>query len=282
MNYESFFQMSFEPFANIPDTRFFFETNQHRMALLRLMHAADKMRGFALLVGDVGTGKTTVARKLLTYLTRNPKFQTGLIVLTHENFSEEWLFTRIAQIIGLKDTTNLMKDPMNILTRQLINLDREGKKTVILIDEANKLSDSRIVEQIRGFLNLELNDRRIITFILIGVPELERHILQNESLQQRIAARTYLKSLSREETYGYIKYRLSVVGANISSIFTPDSIDLIHSYSNGRPRLINTICDNALLEAAFLQRVPIDSMMIEEVSESLGLKKQFGNFKREL
>lgn len=282
MNYETFFHMSFEPFSNVPDSRFFFETNQHKMALLRLMHAADKMRGFAILLGDVGTGKTTVARKLLAYLTKNPKFQTGLIVLTHENFSDEWLFTRIAQIIGLKDITNLMKDPMNILTRQLINLDREGKKTIIIIDEANKLSDVKIIEQLRGFLNLELNDRRIITFILIGVPELERNIMQNESLLQRVAARAYLKSLTRDETYGYIKYRLSVVGSNISSLFTPDSVELIHSYSNGRPRLINAICDNSLLEAAFLQRVPVDGMMVEEVCESLGLKREFGNFKREL
>lgn len=281
MNYEEFFKMSFEPFANIPDTRFFFESQQHKMALLRLMHAADKMRGFAMLVGEVGTGKTTVARKLLSYLTKNPKFQTGLVVLTHENFTDEWLYSRIAQLVGIKDTTNLMSDPMNIITRQLIRLDKEGKKAVIMIDEANKISDVKVIEQIRGFLNLELSDRRIITFILIGVPELEKNIMQNESLIQRVAARAYLKSLSREETYGYIKYRLSVAGGTLS-IFTQEAVDLIYNYANGRPRLINTICDNALLEAAFLQRIPIDGQMIDEVSDSLGLKRQLTSFRREL
>jgi len=281
MNYEEFFKMSFEPFANVPDIRFFFESQQYKMALLRLMHTADKMRGFAMLVGEVGTGKTTVARKLLSYLTKNPNFQTGLVILTHENFTDEWLYTRIAQLINIKDTSNLMQDPVNIITRQLIRLDKEGKKVVIMIDEANKISDVRVIEQIRGFLNLELSNRRIITFILIGVPELERNIMQNESLMQRVAARAYLKSLSREETYGYIKYRLSVANGTLS-IFTQEAVDLIHNYSNGRPRLINTICDNSLLEAAFLQKIPIDGQMIEEVSESLGLKRQLTSFRREL
>lgn len=281
MNYEEFFRMSIEPFSNIPDTRFFFESQQHKMALLRLMHAADKMRGLGMLVGEVGTGKTTVARRILSYLAKNQSFQSGLVVLTHENFTEEWLYSRIASLIGLKDVENLMKDPMNIITRQLIKLDREGKKTVIIIDEANKLSDARVIEQLRGFLNLELNDRRIITFILIGVPELERHLIQNESIVQRIAVRSYLKSLTRDETAGYIKYRLTVAGTSMS-VFTMDAVDLIYSYSGGRPRLINSICDNALLEAAFLQKVPVDAQMMDDVCESLGLKKQLTSFRREL
>jgi len=281
MNYEEFFRMSIEPFSNIPDTRFFFESQQHKMALLRLMHAADKMRGLGMLVGEVGTGKTTVARRILSYLAKNPSFQSGLVVLTHENFTEEWLYSRIASLIGLKDVENLMKDPMNIITRQLIKLDREGKKTVIIIDEANKLSDARVIEQLRGFLNLELNDRRIITFILIGVPELERHLVQNESIVQRISVRSYLKSLTRDETAGYIKYRLTVAGTSMS-VFTMDAVDLIYNYSGGRPRLINSICDNALLEAAFLQKVPIDAQMMDDVCESLGLKKQLTSFRREL
>ncbi len=281
MNYEEFFRMKIEPFANVPDTRFFYQSKQHKMALLRLMHAADKMRGFSILVGEVGTGKTTVARKLLSYLAKNPSFKTGLIVLTHENFSDEWLYTRIAKMIGITDTSNIMSDPMNIITRQLMKLDREGKKTVLLIDEANKISDAKVIEQIRGFLNLELNDRRIITFILIGVPELERHLIQNESMIQRIATRAYLKPLSKEQTEGYIKHRLNVAGADLS-LFTYNAIDLIYEYSGGRPRLINSICDNALLESAFLERVPIDREMVEETCESLGLHRQLTSYRREL
>lgn len=281
MNYEEFFRMKIEPFANIPDTRFFYESKQHKMALLRLMHSADKMRGFAILVGEVGTGKTTVARKLLSYLKKNQQFQSGLIVLTHEQFTEEWLYTRIANLIGIQDTAGLMNDPMNIITRQLVKLDREGKKPVIIIDEANKLSDARVIEQLRGFLNLELSDRRMITFILIGVPELEHHLNQNESITQRISTRSYLKSLSMEETAGYIKHRLYVSGAE-PSIFTYDSVEAVHQFSGGRPRLINSICDNALLESAFLQRVPVDRGMIEEVADSLGLKRQLTSFRREL
>ena len=281
MDYENFFRMKLEPFANVPDTRFFYQSKQHKMALLRLMHSADKMRGFSLLVGEVGTGKTTVARKLLSYLTKNPKFKTGLIVLTHENFSDEWLYMRIAKMIGIQNTENLMSDPMNIITRQLLKLDKEKKKVVILIDEANKISDAKIIEQIRGFLNLELSDRRIITFILIGVPELERHLMKNESIIQRVASRAYLKSLSRDQTSGYIKHRLNIAEADLG-IFSMDAIDLIYEYSGGKPRLINSICDNALLESAFIEKVPIDRDMIEDVCESLGLQRQMTSYRREL
>ncbi len=281
MNYEQFFRMNHEPFANVPDTRFFFQSKQHKMALLRLVHAAEKMRGFGLLVGEVGTGKTTVARKLLSYLSSNKEYKAGLIVLTHENFTEKWLFERIARMVGITDLETLMDDPMNRITRQLIKLDKSGKKTIIMIDEANKISDARVIEQIRGFLNLELKDRRIVTFILIGVPELEKHLIKNESITQRIATRAYLKSLSLEQTEGYIKHRLNVAGADIG-IFTSNAMEVIFDYSGGRPRLINTICDNALLDAAYLEQLPVNRSMIEEVCESLGLKRQLTSYRREL
>ncbi len=281
MNYEQFFRMSQEPFANVPDTRFFFQSKQHKMALLRLIHSAERMRGFSLLVGEVGTGKTTVARKLLSYLSGHEQFKAGLIVLTHEDFSSAWLYERIGKMIGINDSEALASDPMSVITRQLLALDKQGKKTVIMIDEANKISDARIIEQIRGFLNLELKDRRILTFILIGVPELERHMMQNESITQRIATRAYLKPLSLEQTGGYIKHRLNVAGADIG-IFTSNAIEVIYEYSGGKPRLINNICDNALLEAAYLEQLPVNRNMLEEVCESLGLHKQLTSYKREL
>ncbi|MFO8061993.1 MAG: AAA family ATPase [bacterium] len=281
MDYEGYFRLNTEPFANVPDTRFFYNSRQHKMALLRMIHSAERMRGFALLVGQVGTGKTTVSRKLLSYLSAKEEFKTGMIVLTHEDFTEEWLYSRIGRMVGIKDEDKISKDPMKAITSQLLKLDRAGKKTVLIIDEANKISDARVIEQIRGFLNLELKDRRIITFILVGVPELEEHLNQNESITQRIATRAYLKPLTREQTEGYIKHRLNVAGAD-AGLFTNRAIDAIFNYSGGRPRLINNICDNALLEAAYLEQMPINADMTEEVCESIGLKKQLTSYQREL
>ncbi len=273
MSYEDFLNLKIEPFNNVPDTRFFYESEAHKRALFKLMYAAEKMKGLAVLYGEVGTGKTTVSRKFLSLLNSSGKFKTGLLILTHEDFSPEWFIDRIGSLLGLRNMPEKKSEKMSLITRRLMQFYKSGKKTVIIIDEINKMKDAQTIEELRSFLNLELGPERLITFVLVGTPDAEEYISNNESLKQRIAIKIFLPPLNLISVGRYIEHRLKIAGAT-KRMFTSDSYIKIYQYSGGRPRLINAICDNALLESAFLRKLPVDGMMIDEVAMSLGLVKK--------
>ncbi len=276
MNYDDFLNLKIEPFNNVPDTRFFYESNAHQRALFKLMYAAEKMKGLAVLYGEIGTGKTTVSRKFLSNLNNSGKFKTGLLILTHEDFSPDWLIDRIGSLLGLRNMPEKKSDKMSLITKRLMQFYKAGKKTVIIIDEINKMKDAQTIEELRGFLNLELGAERLVTFVLVGTPDAEEYLSANESLNQRIALKIFLPPMDLVSVGNYIEHRLKIAGAS-KQMFTPDSYKRIYQYSGGRPRLINAICDNALLESAFLRKLPVDGMMIDEVAMSLGLKKKISD-----
>ena len=271
MEYLKFYGFEFEPFANHPDPKFYFNSPQHALAREYLLHAARGTRGLAVLLGDIGTGKTTLARKILSELYSSNKFQVGLIVLTQSDFTPAWLFIRIANLIGLRDLNTSTTEVISRISQRLNEIYHRGEKTVIIIDEANKIKNSETLEEIRGLLNLEIADTRLISFILSGLPELEPFLAANRALYQRIAIKVKLKPMGSDTVKNYINHRLMVVGTT-KEIFSPPAVDLICRYSEGRPRLVNTICDNALLEGYLQRRQAIDESIIERVASNLGLK----------
>ncbi len=271
MDYQEYYRFKFEPFSNHPDPKFYFNSPQHALAKEYLLHAARGARGLAILLGDIGTGKTMLVRKLLTELHSLGKYQCGLVVLTHSDFPPGWLFSKIANLIGLSDLGTSTTEIISRISSRLNEIYRRNEKTVIIIDEANKIKTPEILEEIRGLLNLEIADTRLVSFILSGLPELESFLAMNRALYQRIAVKVKLKPLGSNTIKAYINHRLSVAGAQ-TQIFSPMAQELICRYSDGRPRLVNIICDNALLEG-YVQRKPsIDETIIERVVANLGLK----------
>ena len=271
MSYEEFFSLREPPFSNTPDSRFYFESEQHAEAMMRLFHAIETFKGLTVMVGDIGTGKTLLGRKVLDRL--DPKrFEAALLVIVHSAITPSWLLRKIAFQLGVEEPS---EDKGLILTQiydRLMKLYEESKQAVLLIDEANMLKNREIMEEIRGLLNLEVPERRLLSIILFGLPELEESLALDEPLRQRVEMKFTLQPLSLEFTRAYIRYRLKIAGSN-RSIFTPEAEGTVYSYSRGVPRLVNTICDNALFESYLTKKEIVTPEIVGRVAMDLGFKQ---------
>ncbi|MBN1151216.1 AAA family ATPase [candidate division WOR-3 bacterium] len=272
MHYRDFYGLKEDPFNNIPDLRFFYPGNEYTRIHTRLLRVAKEKKGLGVLTGSVGAGKTTIARHLL-YLLRNDKsIQSGLLVLMHSEFEPGWLVKRIAGLLGIREIPEDKTEALAIVTKRLLLFDGEGKHTTILIDEANKMVNPDQLEEIRGFLNLEKGNSRIITFLLFGTSDFLKHLERNESLAQRTAMRLKINPMDFPSTVKYIQHRLKTAGGD-PQIFTQNAYSLIFKYSKGSPRTTNSLCDNLLFEGALINQNPITESLVAEISEMLGFDK---------
>lgn len=269
MDYLEYYGLKEQPFTNSIDSRFYYNSEQHAEALLRLKYAVSTMKGLAVLVGGIGTGKTTLARRMLDELD-DDEHESALLVIIHSSITTEWLLKKIAMQLGVDD---IPEDKVNLLSaiyHRLIEINEAGKKAVVLIDEAQMLNSREIMEEFRGLLNLEVPGGKLVSFVLFGMPELDDVLSLDEPLKQRVAVKYRLKSFSHEMTAQYIRHRLHIAGSEME-LFSPDAIEAVYMFSKGIPRLINTICDNALLEGFLTKRPGIDRKIIEEVAADFGL-----------
>jgi general secretion pathway protein A len=269
MDYLDFFGLGQEPFSMAPVSRFYFNSAQHSRALVRLMYAVDTMKGLAVLIGDIGTGKTTLARRMLDSLPEE-EYESALLVIIHSGITADWLLERIALQLGVKEPEKEKLKLLNQLYRRLTELQTLGKKAVVLIDEAQMLKSREIMEEFRGVLNLEMSERKLITFVFFGLPEIDENLKLDKPLEQRVALKYTLEPFNEESTRGYIQHRMRLAGAH-EEIFDSKAIFLVHHYARGIPRLINTICDNSLFEGYLLRQKRIDSNLITNVVRDLGL-----------
>lgn len=269
MSYEHFYGLQEQPFSNTPDPRFYYDTAQHSETMLRLMYAIDTMKGLAVVIGDVGTGKTTLARKMLDQLD-DSHYESALLVVIHSSITPEWLLRKIAMQLGVEEVPQEKVELLSWLYQRLLQIHEDGKRAVVLIDEANMLQGREIMEEFRGFLNLEVPGSKLITFVLFGLPELEERFNADPPLAQRVALKCRLTSLKMDTTKAYIRHRLKVAGAT-RELFTESALEVVHQYSQGIPRLINTICDNVLLEGYLLRREVIKAELVRDVALDLGL-----------
>lgn len=254
MNFIEYFEMSQEPFSNAPVSRFYYNSAQHAEALTRLTYAVDSMKGLAVLVGQIGAGKTTLARRMLDALPED-KYEAALLVIIHSGITANWLLRRIALQLGVQNPAGEKLTLLGQLYQRLVQIYEQGKKAVVLIDEAQMLQTRELMEEFRGLLNLEVPERKLVSFVFFGLPEIEQNLMLDPPLAQRVAVRVKLEPFDRESTEAYIKHRLRLAGAQ-RMLFEPGAIDVIHERSGGIPRVINTLSDNALFEA-FLQRAPV-------------------------
>jgi len=246
--YTSFFGLSEKPFAITPDPRYLYLSERHAEALAHLLYGINESGGFIQLTGEVGTGKTTVVRTLLS---RVPHHADVAVILNPRVTPVEFLLT-ICEELGLpvedadRDSVKQMVDALN---RRLLSAHAEGRRIIVIVDEAQNLSADTL-EQVRLLTNLETPTQKLLQIILIGQPELRELLDRNDlrQLAQRITGRYHLKPLSREETEGYVRHRLRVAGA-AGEIFTPSALREVYRLAAGIPRVVNVTCDRALLGA---------------------------------
>ncbi len=269
MSYLEFYQLSQEPFSNAPVSRFYYSSAQHAQALMRLMHAVGQMKGLALLVGDIGAGKTTLARRLLDNLPED-EYEAALLVIVHSGITAQWLLRRIALQLGVENPAEEKLPLLSQLYQRLIRIHESGKKAVVLIDEAQMLATREIMEEFRGLLNLEVPERKLLSFVFFGLPEIEENLKLDPPLAQRVAMRYRLEPLTEDATEAYIRHRLRLAGAPRVP-FTPQAISVVHRFSHGTPRIINTLCDNALFEGFLVKTPDIDAPLVERIAKDLAL-----------
>ena len=270
MDYLEFYGLKEQPFTNSINNRFYYNSAQHGEALLRLKYAVSTMKGLAVLIGGVGTGKTTLARRMLDELNEE-EYESALLVIIHSSVTAEWLLKKIAMQLGVEE---IPEDKVNLLGKvyhRLIEIHESGKKAVVLIDEAQMLNNREIMEEFRGLLNLEVPGGKLVSFVFFGLSELDDILSLDEPLKQRVAVKFKLKSFMLDTTEEYVKHRLHIAGGSDGELFTKEALEMIHLYSRGIPRLINTVCDNALLEGFLTKKPKVDKDIIEEVACDFGL-----------
>jgi len=242
--YEQYYGFHESPFNITPDPRFLFLSRRHREAYDHLLYGLQQRKGFIQITGEVGAGKTTLCRALLEEL--GPTYKTALIL--NPFLSCEQLLWLILVELGLSPESQDRMSNLQLLNTFLLEQLTEGNDVVLLIDEAQDL-DTELLEQVRLLSNLETDQRKLLQIVLIGQPELRTLLDRTDlrQLRQRITVRYHLRSLSRSETGSYIQHRLHVAGGNSRPTFAASAIRKVHRYSGGVPRLINAVCDKALL-----------------------------------
>jgi len=244
--YLSFYGLVEKPFSITPDPRYLYLSGRHAEALAHLVYGIDEAGGFIQLTGEVGTGKTTIIRSLLA---RQPDKAEIALILNPRMAAAEFMLTLCEELgILVPDTAETsVKDLIDILNRYLLRAHSEGRRVVLVVDEAQTLAPE-LLEQVRLLTNLETETQKLLQIILIGQPELRELLARNDlrQLAQRITGRYHLDPLSRDETSSYIKHRLRIAGAT-NDIFTHSALNELYRVSGGVPRLLNIIADRALL-----------------------------------
>ncbi|MGO9935903.1 MAG: AAA family ATPase [Steroidobacteraceae bacterium] len=263
--YTSFFGLSEKPFAITPDPRYLYLSERHAEALAHLLYGINESGGFIQLTGEVGTGKTTVVRTLLS---RMPQHADVAVIFNPRVTPVEFLLT-ICEELGLgiaEGDRGSLKQMVDALNRRLLEAHAEGRRVIVLVDEAQNLSID-VLEQVRLLTNLETPTQKLLQIILIGQPEL-RDLLDRTDLRQlaqRITGRYHLRPLSREETKGYVRHRLRIAGA-AEEIFTAAALAEVHRLSLGVPRVINVACDRALLGAYTQETRRINAALVRRAA----------------
>jgi len=242
--FEEHFGLASKPFGKTPDPSFLFESDQHREALARLEYAVDE-KELALLVGDIGSGKTTLSRALIDRIGES----RPVVLLINPRLSPTQLLRAVATGLGI-EPARMRNDLVDQIHTKLFALYEEGREPVLIIDEAQLIPTKATFDEIRLLTNFQLDDQNLLSVILVGQPELDRRLDRQAyaPLRQRIGMRYALGPLSAEETCRYIEHRIRVAGGSRNP-FSAGAMAEMHALSGGIPRLINTLATTALLDA---------------------------------
>ena len=265
--YNKFYGLKEKPFEITPDPRYLYMSESHREALAHLTYALNEQKGFTVITGEVGTGKTMLVQMLLSRLDSH----TRTAHLFNPKLGTRDFFKYICQDFGLKtDGFSTKGEFLSLLHTFLMECYARRERVVLIVDEAHTLSPA-LLEEVRLITNLETPKAKLLQVILLGQPELDKTLAMNEfrQLKQRISLRFNLKPLNRQETAEYITRRLKAAGARNSALFDDAAVGEIFRYSKGIPRLINVICDNALMTGFVYEKHRIDREIVREVIKDM-------------
>jgi len=264
--YNKFYGFKEKPFEITPDPKFLYLSENHKEALAHLTYAIREKKGFTVITGEVGTGKTLLVQTLLSRLNGNVR----TAYLFNPRLDSTDFLQYICEDLGLKDQKKSKGEYLAQLHHFLTDCYAKDENVVLIIDEAQNL-DPKLLEEVRLLTNLETPKSKLLQVILMGQPELDGILdrRQCRQLKQRVTLRYHIQPLSKEETKKYIRQRLRNAGALLPNLFSPEAIDKIYKYSKGIPRLINVLCDNALLLGYATDEKVVGKSMIREVIKDL-------------
>jgi general secretion pathway protein A len=267
--YKKFFGLKENPFNVNPDPRYLFVTRQTQEALACLTYGIQCRRGFVMLTGEVGTGKTTLLNKLLGWLQR---YRVATSFVFNPRLDPSQFLEYMMADFGLSAESRQKGQLLMRLNKWLLERYRVGGTAVLIVDEAQNLS-AEVLEEIRLLTNLETSTEKLLQIVLSGQPELEAKLNRPElrQLRQRIVLRCKTQPLSPEETQHYVTSRLHVAGADSKPIFTSEAVEAVHTFASGIPRLINTLCEHSLISVFAEQRRPIPVKTVQEVAHEFQL-----------
>lgn len=270
--YEDFYGLKENPFVVIPNPKFIYLGENHREAMAHLLYGVMEKKGFIVITGEVGTGKTTLIHYLLHKLSGNNHTKTAF--LFNPKLAVDDFIQYILKDLAVKWQGRTKGDHLHALHRYLLDAYLRNEKVILIIDEAQGLHPE-LLEEIRLLSNLETSTSKLIQIVLVGQPELDKTLSQRayRQLRQRINMRYQLLPLSEEDTKAYISKRLKIAGAQ-RPIFTEKALKEIYQRSGGIPRLINILCDNTLLNGYALNRKRIDKKIVKEAARDLVLQRR--------
>jgi len=269
--YKAFYNLKRNPFEITPDPSFLFPTRRHNEALAALYYGVRRHRGFVVMTGEVGTGKTLLVRCLLQLLNQS---DIAYAYVFNGRLSPLEFLQYVAADFGLSSSGKNKGELLLMLSNFVISRHQKRLTTVLVVDEAHHIS-AEILEEIRLLTNLETTQQKLLQILLVGQPELDEKLdsVELRQLKQRIALRSCLQPLDLEETRGYIQRRLLVAGADpkAPALFPSETIATVYRHSRGIPRLINTVCENALISAYAKQARSVTPDIIEEIAADFRL-----------
>jgi type II secretory pathway predicted ATPase ExeA len=267
--YKNFFGLKESPFRVNPDPRYLYLTNEIEEALAGLMHGIKERLGFVTLIGEVGTGKTTLVNRLLDGL-KQEQIRTAFIFNSRVNTTQ--LLEFVLAEFDIQCESRSKSQQLMRLNHWLLERHTAGETVALVIDEAQNLTYP-VMEEIRLLTNLETSTDKLLQIVLSGQQELDEKLKlpQLRQLRQRISVRCKTSPLTNEQTHEYIAERLRIAGANGTPIFSPKAIDVIHKYAHGIPRVINLLCEHALTGAYVEEQRPIEPPLVEDVAKEFQL-----------
>ena len=267
--YKKFFGLKENPFNVNPDPRYLYLTPNTQEALACLTYGIETRKGFILLTGEVGTGKTTLINKLLEWLHKERVFTAFVF---NPRLSVSQFFDFMMADFGIPCESRQKGQMLLKLNQWLLDRYQAGERAVLVVDEAQNLSP-QMLEEIRLLTNLETSTEKLLQIVLAGQPELEQKLNQPQlrQLRQRITLRAKTRQLTLEETQGYIQERMRIAGAENPDIFSPEAVVAVHRFARGIPRVTNLLCEHALVSSFAEQKNPVPAELVEEVARDFDL-----------